>query len=290
MKSPNIFYFIFAFYLLGITHNASWSQVDGKWQGLLIKSGETPDKGQIIYLEINTKNELIARTREEIVGKEAYAVKKCKGSYQKGTLNLKQTVVEKKKDASGVRWCNLDFELAYIDSTGYLTGTFKSTDCRGMQGKIICFASTIDFTTDPTIKEIQSWRPIFVDDLKHNRKAPIIRNEERKNFHFQPIYFDYDKTEIKPEFDAFLQAMIKVVLGHTDLRIKVTGHTDADGSDSYNIDLSQRRAQALIDYFVKNGIAKDRIVIDFKGEKEPVGDNHTELGKQLNRRVDFSFI
>lgn len=290
MKNPFVLLLSFIICLLSITQNASWSQVDGKWQGLLIKTGETPDKGQIIYLEINTKNEIIARTREEIMGKDAFAVKKCKGSFQKGKLTMKQTVVEKKKDASGVRWCNLDFELIYIDSTGYLTGSFKSSDCRGMQGKIICYTSTIELTTNPTIKEIQSWRSIFVDDLKHNRKAPIIRNEERKNFQFQPIYFDYDKTEIKSEFDPFLKSMIQVVLGHTDLRIKVTGHTDADGSDSYNVDLSQRRAQALIDYFVKNGIAKDRIVIDFKGEKEPIGDNRTEQGKQMNRRVDFSFI
>lgn len=84
--------------------------------------------------------------------------------------------------------------------------------------------------------------------------------------------------------------MIRVVDGHTDLRIKVTGHTDADGSDEYNIELSKKRAQSLIDFFVANGLSKDRIEIDFKGEKAPIDSNDTPEGKQHNRRVDFSFI
>ena len=84
--------------------------------------------------------------------------------------------------------------------------------------------------------------------------------------------------------------MVRVVDGHSDLRIKVTGHTDSDGSDSYNEDLSRRRAEALINFFVSQGLSKDRIVLDFKGEKEPVDTNNTPEGKQKNRRVDFSFI
>ena len=83
---------------------------------------------------------------------------------------------------------------------------------------------------------------------------------------------------------------MQVVLGHSDLRIKVIGHTDAVGSDIYNVDLSQRRAQSIIDYFVSQGLARDRIQIEFKGETDPIADNETEAGKQLNRRVDFSFI
>jgi outer membrane protein OmpA-like peptidoglycan-associated protein len=84
--------------------------------------------------------------------------------------------------------------------------------------------------------------------------------------------------------------MTRVVDGHTDLRIKVTGHTDNVGSDAYNIDLSKRRAQSLIDFFVAHGLSKDRIEIDFKGESDPIDNNSTPEGKQHNRRVDFVFI
>jgi outer membrane protein OmpA-like peptidoglycan-associated protein len=84
--------------------------------------------------------------------------------------------------------------------------------------------------------------------------------------------------------------MARVVDGHSDLRIKVTSHTDGDGSDAYNIELSKKRAEAIVNHFVSLGLSKDRIVIDFKGEKEPIDNNNTPEGKQKNRRVDFSFI
>ena len=130
----------------------------------------------------------------------------------------------------------------------------------------------------------------FIEDLKKGYNAPTIRDVERKNFVFQPIYFDYDKAEIRAEYNDFLIKMARIVDGHTDLRIKVTGHTDADGSDAYNLELSQRRAQVLIDFFMSKGLSRDRIEIDFKGEKSPADSNSTPEGRQNNRRVDFSFI
>ena len=104
------------------------------------------------------------------------------------------------------------------------------------------------------------------------------------------IYYDFDKADIRPEYEAFLKRIVYVINSHSDLRVRVTGKTDADGSDAYNDGLSERRAQAIIDFFVKAGLRRDRIVIDFKGEKNPVSDNKSAEGKQLNRRVDFEFI
>jgi outer membrane protein OmpA-like peptidoglycan-associated protein len=142
----------------------------------------------------------------------------------------------------------------------------------------------------PTVPETQLWRTQLIDDIKNNRKAPEIRTKERANFLFQPIFFDVDKAEIRTEFTPFLDKMLAVVLGHSDLRIMVIGHTDADGSNAYNNALSERRAAAITAYFVAKGLAPDRIKIQFKGESEPIGNNKTNEGKQLNRRVDFLFI
>jgi len=264
--------------------------VKGVWQGLLIKTGQSYDQATIIYFDFTDNGDLIGKSREEATGKDAYAVKRLKGKKTEKTVELKQTIIEKKKDAPGVKWCTIDAKLTFIDSTGYLEGNFTSSECRGYSGKIICYKSDLAFTTEATAKELQSWRPIFADDLKKGRKAPAVRALERKNFRFEPIYFDYDQAEIKSEFRPFLVSMVKVVTSHSDLRVKVTGHTDADGSDAYNIDLSKRRAEAIIAYFVSLGLARDRIQIEFKGEADPVGDNSTDEGKQLNRRVDFAFI
>ncbi len=279
-------------FLIGLLVNAFgvFSQLKGTWQGLLIRDGQKTEQASIIYLEFTGAGDFVARSREEVPGKDGFVVKKLKGQLSGNHATLKQFVVEKKKDISGNRWCNLDITLDFIDSTGYLQGKFSSVECRGTSGKIILYRSSQSVTTNPTVIALQSWRPIFVDDLKHGRKAPEIRDIERKNFVFHPIYFDFDRTEIKLEYQTYLNSMVKVVLGHSDLRIKVTGHTDAVGSDAYNVDLSQRRAQAIIDYFVAQGLARDRIQIEFKGETDPIADNETEAGKQLNRRVDFSFI
>ena len=81
-----------------------------------------------------------------------------------------------------------------------------------------------------------------------------------------------------------------MVKSHSDLRIEITGHTDADGSDAYNLALSKKRSEALLSFFSANGLPKDRVVIQYKGEKEPVDQNQTDEGKQRNRRVDFRFI
>lgn len=261
----------------------------GTWKGVLIRNGQKTDQADIIYLDLQAPGE-ISRSREEVAGKDAFILRRLKTEVKGNQLICKQTNSEKRKDLFGHRWCSLEFTLEYVDSTGYLTGTYTSLECKGNSGKIICFRMDEPFNLGETDVDLQSWRPIFIDDLKNNRKSKEKREEERLHFQFHPIYFDFDKSEIRDEYKPFLRSIIRIINGHTDLRVKVTGHTDAIGSDNYNDGLSERRANAIIDFFVSNGLARDRIVIDFKGEKVPASDNVTDEGRQLNRRVDFAFI
>lgn len=272
----------FTFFLSCIAVQA---QISGVWKGLLIRDGQKIEQAQIIYFDFDA-----LKSREEIPGKDAFIVRRLKSDWKGKELHCKQTVSEKKKDLFGSRWCTLDFKMSYIDSTGYLTGTYSSLECKGNTGKLYCFKVDEKVSMNASDIELQSWRPIFIEDLKNNRKSKEKREEERLNFKFHPIYFDFDKAEIREEYKPFLLSIIKVINGHSDLRVKVTGHTDAVGSDAYNVQLSERRAEAIIAFFVQNGMARNRIVVDFKGEREPASDNQSEEGKQLNRRVDFSFI
>lgn len=282
------FYFISFFLFFS---QAILSQTAGNWKGLLYFDGQKIGAANLIYLEIPSGiNVISGKTREELAGKDAFVVKKTSCTTKNNTIIISQQTVEKKKDAPGNRWCNAVFTLTYNDSSGYLTGTFISSECNGKKGSVICVRSTEIFDKSPTNLANQLWRTYLLDDIQNNRKAPEIRAKERANFVFQPIFFDVDQAEIKNEFKPFLDKMGAVVLGHSDLRIMVIGHTDADGSASYNIALSERRAVAIIDYFVSKGLSRDRIKIQFKGETEPIGDNKTADGKQLNRRVDFLFI
>ena len=262
------------------------AQLTGVWKGVLIRDGQKLEQASIIYFDFGKE----PITREEITGKAGFAVRSLKTEFKSGQIKAKQSTVIRKKDLYGNRWCALDFEMAYVDSTGYLQGKFFSLECKGVSGKVVCFKVSETVAREQTSVELQSWRPIFIDDIKNGRKSREVRDSERKNFQFEPIYFDYDKADIRPEYEAFLKRIVYVINSHSDLRVRVTGNTDADGSDAYNDGLSERRAQAIIDFFVKAGLRRDRIVIDFKGEKNPVSDNKSAEGKQLNRRVDFEFI
>lgn len=281
-----VFFYCFAVFFFSTLH----AQTTGNWKGFLYFEGQS-SAAALIYFEIPpTSQSGVGRTREELAGKDAFVVKKTSCITSNNIVVVSQQVVERKKDAVGNRWCSSVFSLNYNDSSGYLTGTFISSECNGKKGNVICVRSTEFFDKSPTNLANQSWRTYLLDDIQNNRKAPEIRAKERANFVFQPIFFDVDQAEIKNEFKPFLDKMVSVVLGHSDLRIMVIGHTDADGSDSYNVTLSEKRAVAIIDYFVGKGLSRDRIKILFKGETEPIGDNKTDEGKQLNRRVDFLFI
>ena len=72
-------------------------------------------------------------------------------------------------------------------------------------------------------------------------------------------------------------------------RFQLAGHTDADGSDDYNQNLSERRAKRVIEWLVSNGIDADRLDAVGYGETRPVAPNDTESGKALNRRAQLSF-
>ncbi len=269
------------------------SQIDykGVWQGIIINDGQKTEQGNIIFADFTiTGNNVEGKTREETFKSDVYAVKKIKGEIVNNQLKFKQLSYEKKKTNSSTTWCLFETTLTYNDSTGYLEGRFSSKECRRFSGKIIFYRSTAKFSPNEVPILGQDWITTFKNDLKLGLNAPEIRIKERSEFVFEPIYFDVDQAIIKPQYEAYLLKMIRIVNGHSDLRVQITGHTDSDGSDIYNEDLSKRRSQAIIDFFVKNGISVDKLNIEFKGEKNPIDTNKTADGKKHNRRVDFSFM
>lgn len=280
------------FSLLIYSFNAI-SQIDfkGLWQGIIVMDGQTTEQGNIIFINIPTNDNIVeGKTREEINNSPYYAVKSYRGKINNNKLSFDQVRILKKESSSRTNWCLFKSELVYNDSTGYLEGRFYSTNCRNFSGKIMFYRSNATFSEDETLILHHSWIKDFKNDLEKGFNAPEIRAKEMSEFQFKPIYFDYDKAELKQEFEPFLLKMIRIINSHPDLRVQVTGNTDSDGTDEYNIELSKRRAEAIIYFFEEQGIEVDRLIIDFKGEKNPVDSNNTKEGKQKNRRVDFSFI
>jgi outer membrane protein OmpA-like peptidoglycan-associated protein len=265
--------------------------LSGAWQGVMYTNGQKMEQGGILYVYINGKEGKVdGLMRDEQFESEYFAIKQTQFEVNENDVDFKQTVISKSKKSSSLKWCRMDGKLVYDEAKGYLKGNFVSSDCKRVMGTIILYKSDFILKQEEQHEVSQIWFPRFLKDYNEGLSAPLIREIERKNFVFVPVYFDYDHSEIRPEHFDFLNRMIQVIKGHSDLRVKIVGHTDADGSDAYNDELSKRRAAAIINYFVAKGIAEDRLEFDFKGERNPVSNNDTPEGKQLNRRVDFSFI
>jgi OOP family OmpA-OmpF porin len=103
-------------------------------------------------------------------------------------------------------------------------------------------------------------------------------------------FFDFNKSVLKPEGKAKLDDLVSKVKGINLEVIIAVGHTDSVGSDAYNQKLSVRRSEAVKAYLVSNGIEKNRVYTEGKGEKQPVADNKTAEGRAKNRRVEIEVV
>jgi OmpA-OmpF porin, OOP family len=120
--------------------------------------------------------------------------------------------------------------------------------------------------------------------------APDMRNKlmtEGKLISYG-IYFDVNKDVVKPESYGTLKEIAAILNEVPDVKVKIVGHTDADGQDAANLDLSKRRAASVKAELAKSfGVNADRLETDGMGESQPVAPNDTPVNKALNRRVEF---
>jgi len=102
------------------------------------------------------------------------------------------------------------------------------------------------------------------------------------------IYFDVNKDVVKPESYGTLKDIAAVLNEVPDVKVKIVGHTDSDGDDASNLDLSKRRSASVKAELKKNfNVNGDRLVTDGMGETKPIAPNDTPVNKALNRRVEF---
>jgi len=104
----------------------------------------------------------------------------------------------------------------------------------------------------------------------------------------EKIQFDFDKTTIKPESNGLLDEIVSVIKDNAQIKkIAIEGHTDADGSDKYNLKLSDGRAKSVMEYLTSHGVDAGRLSAKGFGETKPIANNETPEGKETNRRVEF---
>lgn len=129
---------------------------------------------------------------------------------------------------------------------------------------------------DDTLHFVLDTLDLFMQHIQEGVKVKI-----------ENLFFATNKTYILPQSEQAMSDLATFLLENPTVSIHIVGHTDAVGSDEANQILSEGRANAVRDDLIKRGVAAERLSAEGKGEQEPVADNDTEEGRQLNRRVEF---
>lgn len=120
--------------------------------------------------------------------------------------------------------------------------------------------------------------------------------EVNKPIVIKNILYDFDKADLRPESKTVLNGLVTILKDNPKIKIELSSHTDSIGSDAYNLNLSQMRAQSCVDYIIASGIETERIFAKGYGRTKPIAPNSTPDGKdnpdgrQLNRRTEFTVL
>lgn len=149
---------------------------------------------------------------------------------------------------------------------------------------------TYSIEVDHTQKIVESFAVVSKEETYKKIVIPVTIPKEPETIvrYIEPIYFDSNKDTIKPESFAALDEVFSIILEFPKIQsIQIEAHTDSQGSDTYNLDLSNRRAKSAKEYLIRKGISANQIQSKGFGEVRPIGTNSTSQGRAKNRRVEF---
>ena len=124
---------------------------------------------------------------------------------------------------------------------------------------------------------------IDITKVKGPKEVTVVLDE-------RALLFDFDKSNVKPQYYGILQNL-KEYIEANDYEVTIVGHTDAKGTNEYNMKLGMRRAESVKAKLLEFGVPTDRIVgVESRGEEEPVATNDTAEGRAQNRRIEFKLV
>ncbi len=201
---------------------------------------------------------------------------------------------DKKTPMSGVN-------VEIIDTINKKTIAVKTTDASGQ------YSFTLeDFTP---LKATATYNGYFTNSLQFNSpddmEDDMLKNPDiclklmpapEEPIVLENVYYDYDMATLKAESGPALDKLVKLLKDNPTTRIEINGHTDSNGSDDYNLKLSDARANSVVAYLVSKGIDKARLQAKGLGETMPVADNtnadgtDNPEGREQNRRTEFKVL
>lgn len=170
------------------------------------------------------------------------------------------------QDASAARPAT-DFDEPRSNSSFNSRSTGEDEDMGGLQGEL-----------DQVITPEYRQRGMRIERMKDRSLRLLMPSE---------VMFAYDSDNISREFAPTLRQVGRIMHNRPRLKARVIGHTDSNGSDSYNMDLSLRRAESVADFLSAEGVERNRLRTEGRGEQEPIASNATPRGQQQNRRVEL---
>lgn len=130
-----------------------------------------------------------------------------------------------------------------------------------------------------------------VPGVKENNGCPREKTAEEleaERMRIEPVYFDTNKANVKDSEKGKIEKLVNLLKDNANYKVKIKGYTDAVGTDAYNLGLSKRRVNSVVNSVVKNKIKSKRITMKKGfGEADPAASNDTEQGRSMNRRVEF---
>jgi outer membrane protein OmpA-like peptidoglycan-associated protein len=128
---------------------------------------------------------------------------------------------------------------------------------------------------------------LAAEQANHDIEIRRLQDESLKIDIASEVSFDFGKAGLKSAFMPTLEKVANILQRYPNTVIHVVGHTDSVGSESYNMTLSQQRADSVLGYFASQGVDRNRLVAAGRGESKPRASNENEAGRQLNRRVEI---
>ncbi len=187
--------------------------------------------------------------------------------------------------ATGGKWKKISKRFRATDESEYLAigNFFDDPNTQSMPYRADCYNYAYYYIDDVLVKKIPPYLPppVKSDDLT---KLDLKTGDTVR---LRNIYFEFDRAELMPRSFVELNKLLKIMLLNPKLSVEIVGHTDSDGSDIYNLDLSKRRARTVVNFLVENKIGQKRLKMRGEGERVPVADNETDAGRAVNRRVEF---
>lgn len=242
--------------------------------GLTIESG-----GQLAYF---------SSQREPNEGKNIYtfqlydAVRPDPVAYLKGNVTDKLTG----------KMLIADYELVNLSTGKTIVSNF--TDDNG--NFLVCLPSGFNYGLSVSKKGYLFYSENFMFEGKHTAIEPFIKKILLSPFRvgekmlLSNVFYEVDSWQLKKESLTELNKLCSLLKDNRQLKVEISGYTDATGTDEHNLQLSEKRALSVVDYLVANGVPAGRLEYKGYGNTSPVGDNITSEGRKLNRRTEVKII